>query len=119
MSKRLDTLMQLMQDRGVGNTELMLNGLAYQKPAVLIFATQLHVSMTFDNIVRSAPHGIKIDRVQRKIGSVQFVSVANLDRPEWWRGKRVAVGIDHFALTELIKEERLEWQARLEKEGSK
>lgn len=124
MAKRLNTLMELMQERGVGNTTLLLNGINFDRPAVLIFADQYSLESAFDNALKAAAIGtpyikkasaFKQVSALRQINDVQFVTIAKLDNIAWWRGKRCPVGIDHFALMELIKEERLEWQAQLER----
>lgn len=112
---KLDLVLDFMQARGVGNTELMLNGLAFNSPAIMIFATNNHASDVFRQVANTATHGIFIDREKRIVGSVQFVSLANFDNEHWRKGRRVAVAIDHFALTELIKEDRLEWQQKVER----
>lgn len=112
---KLDLVLDFMQARGVGNTELMLNGLAYNQPAIMIFATELHASMIFNDIADGAPRGVKVNRAERKVGEVQFVSLADFNNEHWRKGRQVAVAIDHFALTELIKEDRLEWQQKVER----
>lgn len=110
MSSKLQNLVKLQQHRQIGNTTFMIKGIAFNKPAIMIFASIAHAKESMERIIRDEKIPVDfVDRAQMKIGKVQFTTVAALTDEKYGYYWGMPVQIDHFALAQLIEQEYKKW----------
>jgi len=94
--------------RRAGHTTLMLEGVHFDQPGIILFASFQHARMAFDYMRAKHPE-LSVVEEPLRLGRVQFNSLNFLHNlPEWMRGRRVEdlppIIVDHFAMQLLIKD---------------
>ena len=104
---RLQNLIDLQNQRRIGNTTFMMKGLAFDRPAIMLFATIDHAKGAMHDIVRreKLPEEV-ILWGDMHIGKVRFGSIHLLTDANYKSLRNVPIMVDHFALDLLVKEER-------------
>lgn len=103
MSKLNNLIEYYRNNRQVGHTTLMLTGLSFNRPCIVLCASSQHARILFNQVVDMAiPELALVDRSSMQIGQVRFRSIA------WLNGEHLAydlpVIVDHFALDVLYHE---------------
>lgn len=112
MSK-LDNLTQYYNyTRRGGHTTLMMRGITFDRPAVILFDTQRTARIMFDEYKLFYPKE-RWNLSLLKLGHIQFKSISYLTGlPERLRGTLMSewtpIIVDHFAMQILIDEDRRE-----------
>lgn len=103
MSKLNSLIEYYRGTRQVGHTTLMLTGLSFNRPCVVLAASTQHARVLFNQMVDMAtPELSMVDRSSMQIGQVRVRSIS------WLMGEHLAynlpVVVDHFALDVLYHE---------------
>lgn len=115
MSRLINLLNYQSRTRRAGHTTLMLEGVHYDRPAIIMFSSMPHAQMAFrealDRVVDVEQ--VRPDFANLKIGKVWFKSTAMLNSmDEMMRGRKPEdmppVIVDHFAMDLLIREHEQE-----------
>lgn len=113
MSKLTNLLNYQSRTRRVGHTTLMVEGIAFQRPAIMLFASMQHAQIAFretlDRIQLGNLEEARPDFANLRIGQVRFKSIAILDKlDEMTRGYQPEnmppIVVDHFAMDLLVRE---------------
>lgn len=108
---RLDNLLLYQQQtRRIGHTRFMIEGLRFDRPGAILFASNSHAQMAFREVIDNG--GVDMaDFARMQIGQVRFATIGFLNNlMENMRGTSdwPPLLIDHFALQILIDEDRKE-----------
>lgn len=103
MSKLNNLIEYYRGSRQVGHTTLMLTGLNFSRPAIVLCANNHHARMIFNQVKNMAiPQLEQINTAEMMIGKIRFRSIS------WLMGEHLAynfpVIVDHFALDVLYHE---------------
>lgn len=106
MSK-LDNLLDYYEhSRQMGHTTFMLEGIRYDRPAIILFANNAHARDCYRQVLtKYSPE--RPNHANMQIGEVQFKTIGLLDNTErLWRGQHTPppIIVDHFALRMLVEE---------------
>lgn len=113
MSKLTNLLNYQSRTRRAGHTSLMLNGVHYDRPGMILFSSMSHAQVAFREALDRIPTGdlesVRPDFARLRIGNVWFKSIAVLNSlDEMTRGRKpedmLPVIVDHFAMDLLVRE---------------
>lgn len=113
MSKLTNLLNYQSRTRRAGHTSLMLNGIHYDRPGMILFSSMNHAQVAFREALDHIPTGelesARPDFARLRIGNIWFKSIAILNSlDEMTRGRKpedmLPVVVDHFAMDLLVRE---------------
>jgi len=112
---RLDNLVQYQNFRRIGNTTLMMRGVSFDRPAIIMFDSLHSARRMFDDY-KVGFRSEDTNPFDLRLGNVFFKSISMLDNLDWAHGHRpekmMPIIIDHFAMQILIQEDRDERESK-------
>ena len=119
MSKLTNLMNYYTRTRRVGHTTLMTQGIYFERPAIMLFASNNHAQIAFrealDRLELGQLEDVKPDFGRLRIGKVWFKGISMLDNiEEMMRGYKPedmpAIVVDHFAMDILVRDNSKQMQ---------
>lgn len=113
MSRLTNLLNYQSRTRRAGHTSLMLNGIHYDRPGMILFSSMSHAQIAFREALNQIQLGdleeVRPDFARLRIGNIWFKSISILNSlDEMTRGRKpedfLPVVVDHFAMDLLVRE---------------